>query len=87
MNKYLTLESTLLLCNLLEIVLRHGCSPVNLLHIFKLPFLKNTSGRLLLKITHIRLLHILHVNILYTPYEFQKILKRNDFINRKKQHT
>ena len=31
-----------------EIALRHGCSPVNLLHIFRTPFLKNTSGRLLL---------------------------------------
>ena len=31
-----------------EIVLRHGCSPVNLLRIFRTPFLKNTSGRLLL---------------------------------------
>ena len=28
--------------------LRHGCSPVNFLHIFRIPFLKNTSGRLLL---------------------------------------
>ena len=28
--------------------LRHGCSPVNLLHIFRKPFLKNTSGWLLL---------------------------------------
>ena len=26
----------------------HGCSPVNLLHIFRTPFLKNTSGWLLL---------------------------------------
>ena len=34
--------------NFIEIALRHGCSPVNLLHIFKTPFLKNTSGRLLL---------------------------------------
>ena len=29
--------------------LRHGCSPVNLLHIFRTPFSKNTSGGLLLK--------------------------------------
>ena len=29
---------------------RHGCSPVNLLHIFRTSFLKNTSGGLLLKI-------------------------------------
>ena len=34
--------------NLIEITLRHGCSPVNLLHIFRTPFLKDTSGRLFL---------------------------------------
>ena len=28
--------------------LRHGCSPVNLLHIFRIPFLKNTFRWLLL---------------------------------------
>ena len=37
-----------LLCNFIEVTLRHGCSPVNLLHIFRTPFLKNTSGWLLL---------------------------------------
>ena len=36
-----------MLFNFIEIVLCHGCSPVNLLHIFKIPFPKNTSGRLL----------------------------------------
>ena len=39
-----------LLCNFIEITLRHGCSPVNLLHIFRAPFTKNTSGRLLLNL-------------------------------------
>ena len=34
--------------NFIEIPLRHGCSPVNSLHIFRIPFSKNTSGRLLL---------------------------------------
>ena len=34
--------------NFTEITLRHGCSPVNLLHIFKTLFIKNTSGWLLL---------------------------------------
>ena len=34
--------------NLIEIALRHGCSPVNLLHIFRTPFPKNTTGVLLL---------------------------------------
>ena len=35
-------------CNFIEIALWHGCSPVNLLHIFRTPFSKNTSGWLLL---------------------------------------
>ena len=34
--------------NFIEITLRHGWSPVNLLHIFKAPFSKNTSGGMLL---------------------------------------
>ena len=34
--------------NFIEIALRHGCSPVNLPHIFRAPFSKNTSGGLLL---------------------------------------
>ena len=34
--------------NFIEIALRHGCSDVNLLHFFRTPFLKNTSGWLLL---------------------------------------
>ena len=37
-----------LLCNFIEITLRHGFSPVNLLHIFRTPFPENTSGWLLL---------------------------------------
>ena len=34
--------------NFIDITLRHGCSPVNLLHIFRTPFYKNTSGWVLL---------------------------------------
>ena len=37
-----------LLCNFIEITLRHACSPVDLLHIFRTPFLMNTCGWLLL---------------------------------------
>ena len=37
-----------LLCNFIEITLRRGCSPVNLLHIFRTPFPENNSGGLLL---------------------------------------
>ena len=35
--------------NFIKITLWHGCPPVNLLHIFRTPCLKNTSGRLLLQ--------------------------------------
>ena len=41
------------ICNFIEMTLQHGCSPVNLLHIFRIPFLKNTSGRLLLNFRYI----------------------------------
>ena len=40
--------SITLLCNFIEITLRHECSPANLLQIFRTPFHKNTSGGLLL---------------------------------------
>ena len=36
--------------NFIEIALRHGCSLVNLLHIFRTPFSKNTFGRIFLNI-------------------------------------
>ena len=39
-----------LLCNFIEIKLWHRCSPVNFLHIFRIPFPRNTSGWLLLRI-------------------------------------
>ena len=37
--------------NFTEIILSHGCSPVNLLHIFRVPFPMNTSGQLVLKLS------------------------------------
>ena len=41
--------------NFIEITLWHGCSPVNLLHIFRTPFSKNTSRWLLLSLTTLML--------------------------------
>ena len=41
-------KGVVLLCNFIEIALRHGCSPVSWLHIFRTPFPMNTSGWLLL---------------------------------------
>ena len=43
-----------LLCNFTKMTLRHGCSFVNLLHIFRAPFPKNNSGGLLLRISENR---------------------------------
>ena len=36
----------------IEIALRHGCSPLNLLHLFRTPFTKNASGWLHLNISN-----------------------------------
>ena len=43
--------------------LRHECSPVNLLHIFRTPFLKNSSGWLLLTFGVIQVSTIARLNI------------------------
>ena len=40
--------SAKLLSNFIEITLLHGCSPVNLLHIFRTAFPENTSGEIFL---------------------------------------
>ena len=42
--------------NLIQIALRHGCSRVNLLHIFRTAFPKNTAAWLLLNIDEISVL-------------------------------
>ena len=47
-HPYRCVISIEMLCNFIEIALRHGCPPVNLLRLFRTPFSKNTSGRLLL---------------------------------------
>ena len=47
--------SVKLLCNFIKIALRHRCSPVKLLHIFRTPFPKNTYGGLFLIIESVAL--------------------------------
>ena len=44
-----TAISVEMFCKFFEIALRHGRSPINLPHIFRPPFYKNTSERLLLQ--------------------------------------
>ena len=46
-------QNTFYYSNFIEITLRYGCSPVNLVHIFRTLFTKNTSERLLLKMEHL----------------------------------
>ena len=41
-----------LLCNFIEIAIRHGCFLTNWLHFFRTPLPKNTSARLLLCAEH-----------------------------------
>ena len=48
-----------LLCNFIEITLRHGCSPVNLVHIFRTLLAKNTSWWLLLYVNTLFSVNIL----------------------------
>ena len=54
--------------NFFEITLRYGCFPVNLLHIFRTLFPKNTSGGLLL---HVLLRNLLRSN----PQAFNDLLQ------------
>ena len=44
-----------MLSNFIELAFWHGCSPVNLLQIFRTSFPKSTSGRLLLKILYLEI--------------------------------
>ena len=65
-HPWLSMISIKLQSNFIEIALRHGCSPVNLLHIFRIPLLKNTSGWLLLNIPSREL------NLIEDPNEVNK---------------
>ena len=62
--------------NFIEITLRHGCSPVNLLCIFRTPFPKNTSGGLLREFGNSRSYYIRtsqdYRNIWTIPFTFSE---------------
>ena len=73
--------------NIIEITLRHGCSSVNLLHIFRTSFPKNTSGWLLLNLYKVlRLLFEWHyllrvckfLMILWTSFSFGFLKRKID---------
>ena len=54
--------------NFIEISLRHGCSPVNLLRIFRTPFPRGTSEWLLLNIPDIQIFSGLNRHYLQLLY-------------------
>ena len=56
-----------LLCNFIEITLRHGCSSVNLLNVFRAPFYKNVYGGL-----HLNLLITFSTIILLMVNRFKR---------------
>ena len=61
---------------LIEIALRHGCSPVNLLHVFRTSFPRSTSWWLLLKtiiVYFLSMLCIIHFIILKKSIKTQNI--------------
>ena len=70
-----------LVCNFTKIALWHGCSPVNLLHIFRTPFPKNNFGGLLL-LSHDLLIPILNA---YRSILAALRLIQNYFSNRKQR--
>ena len=46
-NSFSSVISVRLLCNFIEIILQHGCSPVIMLHVFRTSFYKISGGLLL----------------------------------------
>ena len=51
-HPYRSANSIKLQSNFIEIALWHGCSPVNLLHIFRLPFPKSIFGEMFLMVSY-----------------------------------
>ena len=71
-----------LFCNFIEITLRHGCSPVNLLHIFRTSFAKDISGRLLLDIYQVLMMYFFRAKSCFSTLfiyvrSFIRLLKYN----------
>ena len=75
--------STKLHSSFIKIALRRRCSPVNLMHIFRTPFLKNTFEGLLLNILlTIRNMHVfVNICLLELLIVFQFIISKNDLVH------
>ena len=71
--------------NFTEITLRHGCSPVNLLYIFRIPFLKNTSGWLLLRHSKSISFSLNHFSLTHTSISTNMFFKSQISFRKKKE--
>ena len=70
-----------------EIALRHGCSPVNLLHIFRTPFLQNASGRPLLQNKRARNINNVFHILIQEMFNFSKIRQHEKQISKNPEKT
>ena len=78
-HPYWSVISIKLQSNFIEITLWHGCSPVNYLHIFRTPFLKNISGWLLLECRQILLLILTEFERINESSIFPEIIRSLTF--------
>ena len=72
--------------NFIEIAIQRECSPVNLLNILRSPFLKNTSGRLLLFQANwiFQTGDVLFYNLsILQNFSFAKFTKKNAYMEKK----
>ena len=64
--------------NFIKTALRHGCSPINLLHIFRTPFPKNTPGWLLLNDGFYKIFHVLrNTQTLVVTFDTKTVSREN----------
>ena len=71
-RSYRSVISVKLLSNFTETTLQHGCSPVNLPHIFRTHFPKNISGWLLLFVRYS--VHLFQVLLEFILFNFNRLL-------------
>ena len=60
-------------CEFNKVVHRHGCAPVNLLHIFRTPFLRNTNVGL--RLSRITKLISINENLCYMIFTLKFTLE------------
>ena len=60
--------------NFIEITLRHRCFPLPLLHIFRIPFSKHTSGELLLMVQTCKVNYLVSIRFVYNYFTLKLLI-------------